>query len=125
MTRSLDDLSQGMKPIVFELLARITEASIPVKIIDILRTPEQHAINLANGTSWTSHSKHLPDENGKSNAIDICPYYLYNLKGPNKLQWDAGEPIWKEIGLIGESLGLTWGGRWIVRDMGHFELKEP
>lgn len=124
MTRSLDDLSQGMKPIIFELLARITEANIPVKIIDVLRTPEQQAINIAKGVSWTTNSKHLPDSTGKSNAIDICPYYLYQLRGDKKLQWDSGEPIWNEIGSIGEALGLRWGGRWTVRDVGHFEIKD-
>lgn len=27
------------------------------------------------------------------------------------------------IGNIGESLGLTWGGRWLSPDAPHFELK--
>lgn len=122
MTCHLDDLSDNIKYIVIELLARITEASIPVKIIDILRTPEQQAEKIAKGFSWTPNSKHLPDAAGKSNAIDICPYYIYSLRGNNKLQWDSGEPIWQEIGTIGENLGLRWGGRWTKKDMGHFEL---
>lgn len=116
MSRKLDDLSPRFRPLVFALLARLTEAGIPVMIIDTLRTPEEHAENLANGTSWTMHSKHLDGE-----AIDICPFAVYDLVGPNKLQWDAGHPVWKKIGTIGESLGLRWGGRWKQRDMGHFE----
>lgn len=40
MSRALNDLHPKFKPIAMELLARITEAGIPVMIIDTLRTPE-------------------------------------------------------------------------------------
>jgi len=45
--------------------------------------------------------------------------------------WDAsadlnanGMPEYEEIGLIGESLGLTWGGRFHRRDLCHFEYTD-
>lgn len=116
MSRKLDDLSPRFRPLAFQFLARLTEAGIPVMVIDTLRTPEEHAANLANGTSWTKRSKHLDGD-----AIDICPFAIYDLAGADKLQWDAGHPVWKKIGDIGEGLGLRWGGRWVQRDMGHFE----
>lgn len=122
MSRALDDLSTKFKPLVFELLARLTEAKIPVLIIDTLRTKAEQADNIRRGVSWTENSKHLPDETGKSNAIDVCPYSEFSMVGPDKLQWDANNPVWQKIGLIGERIGLVWGGRWKVRDMGHFEL---
>ena len=31
------------------------------------------------------------------------------------------EGEWERIGAIGERSGLVWGGRWEVRDCGHFE----
>lgn len=117
MSRALNALHIGFRPVVFEFLARLTEARIPVMIVDTLRTAEEHATNLAAGTSWTTHSKHLDGL-----AIDIAPYETYYLKGPNKLKWDATDPVWERIGKIGESLGLRWGGRWAKKDMGHFEL---
>jgi hypothetical protein len=117
MSRRLDDLSADFKPLAMAFLARLTEAGIHVLIVDTLRTPAEHAHNLANGTSWINHSKHLDGD-----AIDVCPYALYDLTGPDKLQWDATDPIWQKIGRIGESVGLKWGGRWMKRDMGHFEL---
>lgn len=116
MSRALNDLSPRFKPLAIELLARLTEAGIPVMVIDTLRTPEEHAANLAKGVSWTTRSKHLDGD-----AIDICPYAIYDVGGPDKLNWDAGHPVWKRIGEIGESLGLRWGGRWKQKDMGHFE----
>jgi len=123
MSRKLDDLDPNFKLTVFELLARLTEAGIMVQIIDTLRTPAEQAENIRKGVSWTTHSKHLPNAGGKARAIDVCPYGMWNLHGPDKLQWDANDPVWQEIGRIGESLGLTWGGRWKQRDMGHFEVK--
>jgi peptidoglycan L-alanyl-D-glutamate endopeptidase CwlK len=120
MSRKLNDLSPRFRPLAIELLARCVEAGIPVCVVDTLRTPAEHAANLAKGVSWTPYSKHLDGD-----AIDICPYETFNLHGPDKLQWDGSEPVWARLGAIGESLGLTWGGRWKVRDLGHFEYRAP
>lgn len=117
MSRRLNDLSDDFRPKAFEFLARLTEAGIHVLIVDTLRTPAEQATNLANGVSWTSHSKHLTGD-----AIDVAPYEVWMLHGNDKLQWDASDPVWKKIGAIGKSLGLRWGGDWKQRDMGHFEL---
>lgn len=116
MSRRLDDLSPRFKPLAIELLARCVEAGIPVLVIDTLRTPAEHAANLARGVSWTTRSKHLDGD-----AIDICPFDVYQLHGPDKLQWNGADPVWSRLGAIGEQLGLRWGGRWRVRDLGHFE----
>lgn len=124
MSRSLDDLDYRIRPTVFEFLARCAEAGVPVMVIDTLRTPEEQAINIAKGVSWTTNSKHLPQpESGKSLAIDVAPYAVYELHGPDKLQWDGNDPVWEKIGRIGEKLGLKWGGRWKVKDLGHFEYQ--
>jgi peptidoglycan LD-endopeptidase CwlK len=116
----LDDLSDRFRPLAIELLARCVEAGIPVMVVDTLRTPAEHAANLAAGVSWTTRSKHLTGD-----AIDICPYDTYALTGPDKLRWDERDPVWYRIGAIGEALGLRWGGRWTQKDMGHFEYMPP
>ena len=121
MSRRLDDLSPRMLPLAERLLARCVEAGIMVMIVDTLRTPEEQAANVKKGVSWTLRSKHLTGD-----AIDICPYETYALHGPDKLQWDGADPVWKRLGVIGESLGLKWGvvknGQQI--DPGHFEYRE-
>lgn len=117
MSKALNDLAPAFKPLAIELLARCTEAGLMVAIVDTLRTPAEQAAHLANGTSWVHHSKH---EDGL--AIDIAPYLTYLIHGANKLQWLATDPAWLQLGLIGEKLGLTWGGRWAQKDLGHFEL---
>lgn len=118
MSRRLDDLHPDFKPKAMELLARCVEQGIAVMVVDTLRTKEEQAANIAKGVSWTPNSKHLI---GK--AIDICPYETWAAHGPDKLNWDGADPIWTKLGVLGESIGLVWGGRWRVRDLGHFELK--
>lgn len=119
MSRRLDDLSPRFRPLAVELLARCVEAGIHVLIVDTLRTPEEHAANLANGVSWTTRSKHLDGD-----AIDVCPYETWQLRGPDKLAWKDG-PTFQRLGAIGKALGLQWGGDWKVRDLGHFEYVAP
>lgn len=102
-----------------ELLARCVEQGIVVMIVDTLRTKEEQAANIANGVSWTANSKHLTGD-----AIDLCPYETWQAHGPDKLNWNGSDPVWARIGAIGEALGLRWGGRWVVKDMGHFEFRE-
>jgi hypothetical protein len=119
MSRQLNDLSERFRPKAFELLARLTEAGIPVLIVDTLRTPAEHAENLRKGTSKATRSKHLDGD-----AIDICPYSVFLDNGPDKLNWNTSDPVWKRIGEIVESVGLTWGGRWKnPHDPGHAEWK--
>jgi hypothetical protein len=122
--RSLNSLVPEFRTKVFELLARCTEAGIAVMIIDTLRTQAEQDAALAGGFSWTKHSKH---QDGK--AIDICPYAIFDLHGPDKLNWDTSDPIWLKLGQIGEGLGLKWGGRYgqvdpkkVGKDPGHFEM---
>ena len=124
MSRALNDLTPEFKPLAIELLARCAEAKIPVMVMDTLRTDAEQEMNIANGVSWTKDSRHLPQPaTGLSDAIDIAPYLIYQAHGPDKLNWDAEDPIWQKIGAIGERLGLRWGGRWKRRDMGHFERR--
>ena len=120
MSRALDDLSPQMLPLAEKLLARCAEAGIMVMIVDTLRTAAEQQAYVAKGVSWTLHSKHLTGD-----AIDICPYETYALHGPDKLKWDAADPVWQKIGAIGEGLGLKWG---VIKngmriDLGHFQLK--
>lgn len=74
--------------------------------------------------TWTLFSKHL-----KGEAFDIC--IMVNGKPLWNAELDVdkdGVPEYTEAGLIGESVGLKWGGRFInskgkpIPDAPHFEL---
>jgi hypothetical protein len=119
----------------------LLERQIPVLISQTSRTLAEHNDNLANGSSRVGRSKHLPRrlrglivgsaEDDKADAIDIVPFELYQLHGPDKLAWvERATPesiaAFKAIGEIGESLGLRWGGRWTdPHDPGHLEFLLP
>ena len=55
-------------------------------------------------------------------AVDVVPLIygkpIWSTKG-------ADLEIWHEIGLIGESVGFEWAGRWParVREFGHFQVR--
>lgn len=127
MSRKLADLSPRFRPYAIELLARLTEAKIPILITFTSRTAAEQAVAYASGASKVEHSKHQDGD-----AIDVVPFSQYLLYGDDKLQWDAEDPIWHQIGKIGEALGLRWGGRFrplnkagIGWDPGHFEYVAP
>jgi hypothetical protein len=62
--------------------------------------------------TWTLQSKHI-----EGKAVDIVP-----LAPDGKAWWDAPPKVWEGIGIIGETCGLKWGGRWKVKDLPHFEI---
>jgi len=133
--RDMDLLHPDFRILVDRLLSRCVEAGVMVMVVETWRSQAAHEEDVANGRSWVKKSKHQNTFTKKlgdfspeyltypaSLAIDIAPYEIYQLKGPDKLEWDADDPIWQRIGEIGESLGMKWGGRFKkVKDYGHFE----
>jgi hypothetical protein len=75
-----------------------------------------------NKITWTLDSKHI-----EGNAIDIAP--VINGKIPWNITCKEIAEKWLQLGKIGESVGLIWGGRWkpisefgIGKDAPHFEI---
>lgn len=61
--------------------------------------------------TWTLKSKHIDGR-----AVDIAP--MRN----GVIWWSAPEEVWEKMGIIGESTGLEWGGRWKEnKDTPHFQ----
>jgi hypothetical protein len=124
--RTLDSLDIRFRFKAIELLARCTEAGVPVLIINTLRTQAEQDEAIRTGHSKVARSKH---QDGL--AIDICPIEQFLIHKSNKLQWDINDPVWKQIGEIGQKLGLRWGGTFkplnqngLGWDPGHFEYVE-
>lgn len=127
MDRSLNSLDPRFKPLAMELLARFTEAGVMVCVVNTRRTAAEQADAIRRGVSWVDRSKH---QDGL--AIDVALYDTYLAHGADKLQWDTSDPLWLKLGVIGEALGLRWGGRFspindqgIGKDPGHFEYRVP
>lgn len=122
MGNSINELASYVQPLCEEFFNLAQAAGITCALIDTGRTPTEQEQKLADGVSWTTHSKHLPQPpEGKSEAFDVCPKEYLLMKG-----WNPDGPLWAKLGGIGESLGLRWGGRWTkTPDPGHFEYVHP
>lgn len=109
--------AQGRKPLDEVNQLRIA-AGLPV-----LTSEDQNK-----KVTWTLQSKHLIDlddgnpDNDRSRAFDIA------ITRDGKPVWDVkvdvnGDKVsdYQQAGIIGESVGLRWGGRFKYPDMPHFE----
>jgi len=131
MGKSLDELASYFRPQVDAFLAECETVFGPMTIEDTGRDPVTQAADIAAGRSWTTHSKHLPQPpEMKSEAIDCLPRALLSVPywGWNGTL-ENSDPRWLQMGLIGEALGLKWGGRFPLNpphsrpDPGHWEYK--
>ena len=90
----------------------------PITVYETIRSKELQAHYLEIGASWTIRSLHLPQPpRGLALAFDAAPSSYLTLKA-----WNPLGPLWLAYGEAGESLGLTWGGRWRRRDKPHLQL---
>jgi peptidoglycan L-alanyl-D-glutamate endopeptidase CwlK len=111
-----------------ESLAEMMElAGNPIKVMTAFRSwGEQQKLwlqgrdsqgNVTNAGLVVTHAPpgHSWHEYGL--GVDCAPISLLEVKN-----WAPDSPLWPEMGAKGESLGLTWGGRWHTPDRPHFQL---
>lgn len=108
---NLHTLAPGVDYLAWRFINRArTELGFPAVITSGRRTLLQQQRLLAAGRTTTLGSLHL-----SGRAFDVDAY-----------GWDRDAvPAWayQELGEMGESMGLSWGGRWIsFRDVGHFQI---
>ena len=108
----LRTLSDELLPIAVEIINLFREAGIPLGVVSngARRSRATQTKLVGTGRSATLNSAHLTGD-----AVD------FDVLGFNR---DSLPPIFFQVlGQIGESYGLTWGGRWSrPYDPGHFEL---
>ncbi|MCB1899640.1 MAG: M15 family metallopeptidase [Rhodocyclaceae bacterium] len=116
----LDDAFRQRLLLVFRTL-RERHGYEPV-LLEGYRSPERQARLAALGPHITR-------------AGALMSYHQYGLAADiafvadGKIVIDENDPWaargYRLYGEIAESLGLTWGGRWTMRDFGHVELRRP
>lgn len=108
--------------------------AMDLKVIRTLSTVEIQKQKMAEGTSKTLNSRHLPDENGFAGAVDLAPY---------PVDFDDVKRFGILMGLVAaaaaEEFGSKWkdiirlGGNWdgdndfhdnTPEDPGHVELRQ-
>ena len=127
-SRNLTDLCPELRTLCLQWQNKIKEAGHDAVIICTWRSPAEQLVAYKSGLSKRLQGPHnYVDANGHpaSRAFDFC--VLIN----GKITWNttvsddtSGHPAYEELGKIGESLGLEWGGSWkSLKDMDHLQLK--
>jgi D-alanyl-D-alanine carboxypeptidase len=111
--RTLEHARQ-LDPVALERAAALLDAcwqvGIPAWISSSRRSEAEQRELVRTGKSQTMHSAHL---DGRAFDIDVVGYR----------RDDVPLSFWNELGPLGESIGLRWGGRWrTLVDLGHFEV---
>ncbi len=114
MIVDLDALHPYFRDKVTMLIAMCKAKGIELAIVESYRTHSKQNEYKSMGKNYTRSG------GGKSKhqyglAVDVVPMI------DSVAQWDNTR-LWRKVGVIGEQLGLRWGGRWkSLYDPGHFE----
>lgn len=118
---------------VDEPLRAIIQKAMDLQVMDFtvlcgVRTPDEQKELVSKGLSRTLNSRHLPNVNGLSEAVDIAPY---------PIDWNDHHAFHRLAGIIQAAAAihntpLRWGGDWdsdndtqdqSFIDLPHFELR--
>lgn len=112
----IQSLQASLQPLAKRFQELAAERGVPVSIVQGLRTIAEQDTLYGSARKVTNAPGGLSYHN-YGLAFDAVPDEYKSL--PN---WNPGGDKWKILGSIGESLGLSWGGRWSTPDLPHFEL---
>ena len=114
MIVDLDALHPYFRDKVITLIALCKAKGIELAVVESYRTHSKQNEYQSMGNKYTRAA------GGKSKhqyglAVDVVPMI------DSVAQWNNVK-LWRKVGVIGEQLGLRWGGRWReLYDPGHFE----
>lgn len=114
MITDLNALHPFLRDQVIKLIVKCKAKGIELAVVETYRTHAKQHEYKNMGKKYTNstagRSKHQ-----YGLAIDVVPFV------DSVAVWD-NPVLWRKIGVIGERLGLKWGGRWRnPYDPGHFE----
>ena len=122
-SRKIEDLHPKVAALCREFLERCEEAGVDVMITSTYRDKESQNELYAQGRTKPGN-KVTNAKGGQSFhnwkvAFDVVP--LRNGKAVWGTSGEDGK-LWKQLGEIGESLGLEWAGRWVsFKEYPHFQ----
>lgn len=121
MKRPFDTLDYDVQQLAARLLFKCAEQGIQLRVISGLRTFAQQEALYASGRTApgqiVTHAKPGQSWHNWSRAFDVCIEKWPGDQTPK----DVFDGPWDTVGQLGESLGLTWGGRFHHPDRPHFE----
>jgi uncharacterized protein YcbK (DUF882 family) len=120
--RAARSKKKGLQPLVRRRAERIVEAmgfmGHPVRIVEGYRSEERqnelYAQGRTKGGNIVTNAKGGESYHNYGVAVD----FVFRNEGYN-----ASKELWETLGVVGESQGFNWGGRWSgFTDKPHFEM---
>lgn len=114
--QELEDLRPLVKRKQAELISLATKAGFPIRATSGFRSANEQNALYAQGRTKpgpiVTNAKGGQSLHNHGVAFDVCFISKTPYDGP-----------WEELGKLGESIGLEWGGRWpAFVDKPHFQL---
>jgi len=94
-------------------------------VVEGIRTVAQEQHNVDTGHSTTMHSRHLPNAEGLSCAVDVAAIIGGKVSFTPGQEAEVFGAIAAQVKAAAEELGIPveWGGDWRnFKDWGHFQL---
>lgn len=114
MIADLNSLHPYFRDRISELMEACKAQGIELAVVESFRTHAKQAEYFGMGRKYT-RSKGGSSKHQYGLAVDVVPVVDGNAVWDNTM-------LWKKIGVMGERLGLRWGGRWRAPyDPAHFE----
>jgi peptidoglycan L-alanyl-D-glutamate endopeptidase CwlK len=104
--------------VVLKLFAKMEQRGYPVALLEGYRSPERQEILAEKGPSVTN-ARAFQSKHQYGMAADIAPMRNGKLVISERDPWAAS--AYQALGEEAQNLGLVWGGRWAMRDLGHVE----
>jgi len=114
MIADLNSLHPYFRDQIIKLIKICKSKGITLAVVESFRTSSKQNEYKSMGEKYT-RSKGGRSKHQYGLAIDVVPIVSGEAQWHNKA-------LWKRVGVVGEQLGLRWGGRWRhLYDPGHFE----
>ncbi len=119
MSRDINLLQDKMKELTLKLIDECKKQNIDIIVTCTYRGEEEQNKMKLEGKSNASFGYSF---HNYGYAIDICP--VTKINGQMTCLWNDSK-LFDKIGLIGESIGLSWSGRWKgkLQEKCHFQYQ--
>ncbi|PYX53912.1 MAG: peptidase M15 [Acidobacteria bacterium] len=120
--RNIKTLNPKVQPLARALIETATAQGINVKVIASLRTYDEQNALYAQGR--TKPGRIVTKAKGGQSNHNFGTAFDVGIFSADSQKYFGESPDYAKVGVIGESLGLEWGGRWKFVDEPHFQFNQ-
>lgn len=125
MDKGSELLLGHVHPKLAQVIKATSQTPQAFAVVYDIRTLAAEAQAVKTGHSQTMHSRHLPNKEGLSCAVDVAALANGHIDWAKGKEQQVYGQIWKQIEEAATKLGVTveWGGNWhSFKDWSHIQL---